>query len=48
MLIYGDIQDFQTKGTHAFYIKLLYKKLAWTIYNSESYKTMFKFIIWEE
>lgn len=37
MLIQGDIQDFQTKDAQAFYIKLLYEKLACTVDNSESY-----------
>lgn len=37
VLIYGDSQDFQTKDAHEFYIKLLYKELAYTIDNSESY-----------
>ena len=37
VVAYGDIQNFWTQAAHAFYIKLLYKKLAFTIDNSESY-----------
>lgn len=36
-LIYVDIQNFQTKHAHIFYIKLLCKTLACTIDNGESY-----------
>lgn len=37
VLIYGYMQDFPTKYAHAFYIKLLYKKLACTFDNNEDY-----------